>query len=143
MGCHMMHCLVLNLQCFCLWKSNCPSVLLSTRNKRVAKAINESQTLNLVNNYHKDATQLDPGITERFEESPIIPVVISQQIDEPLGSDCLASYTLLSFTARAHSFMRPSSSSPQWLCSDIPAMDGQWRSSHIVSVRTNRVLNKH
>ena len=26
---------------------------------------------------------------------------------------------------------------------DTPAMDGQWRSSRIVSVRTNRVLNKH
>ena len=39
--------------------------------------------------------------------------------------------------------MHPSSSSPQWLCGDMPAMDGQWRSSRIVSVRTNRVLNKH
>ena len=36
----------------------------------------------------------------------------------------------------------PSSSSPQWLCGDIPAMDGQWRNSRIVSV-TNRALNKH
>ena len=33
--------------------------------------------------------------------------------------------------------------SPQWLCSDMPAMDGQWRSSHVFSVRTNRVCNKH
>ena len=40
-------------------------------------------------------------------------------------------------------FQCPSSSSPQWLCGDMPAMDGQWRSSRIVSVRTNRVLNKH
>ena len=39
--------------------------------------------------------------------------------------------------------MRPSSSSPQWLCGDMPAMDGQWQSSRIVSVGTNRVLNKH
>ena len=40
--------------------------------------------------------------------------------------------------------MRPSSSSPQWLCGgDMLAMDGQWRSSRIVSVRTKRVLNKH
>ena len=39
--------------------------------------------------------------------------------------------------------MRPSSSSPQWLCGDMPAMDGQWRSSRIASVRANRVLNKH
>ena len=31
----------------------------------------------------------------------------------------------------------------KWLCGDMPAMDGQWRSSRIVSVRTNRVLNKH
>ena len=39
--------------------------------------------------------------------------------------------------------MRPYSSSPQWLCSNMPAMEGQWRSSRIISVRTNRVLNKH
>ena len=39
--------------------------------------------------------------------------------------------------------MRPSSSSPQWLRGDMPAMDGQWRSSRIVSVRTNREHNKH
>ena len=25
----------------------------------------------------------------------------------------------------------------------MPAMDGQWRSSRIVSVRNNKVLNKH
>ena len=37
----------------------------------------------------------------------------------------------------------PSSSSPQWLCGGMLAMDGQWQSSCIVSVRTNRVLNKH
>ena len=30
--------------------------------------------------------------------------------------------------------MRPSSSSPQWLCGDMPAMDGQWRSSRIVYI---------
>ena len=35
--------------------------------------------------------------------------------------------------------MCPSSSSPQWLCGNMPAMDGQWRSSRIVSVRTNRL----
>ena len=28
----------------------------------------------------------------------------------------------------------PPSSSPQWLCSDMPAMDGHWRSSCIVTV---------
>ena len=38
---------------------------------------------------------------------------------------------------------RPSSSSRQWLCSNIPAMDGQCWNSYIVSVKTNRVLNKH
>ena len=38
--------------------------------------------------------------------------------------------------------MRPSSSSPQWLCGDMPAMDSQWQSSRIVSVRTNRALGK-
>ena len=39
--------------------------------------------------------------------------------------------------------MSPFSSSPQWICGDMPAIGGQWRSSRIVSVRTNRVLNKH
>ena len=34
--------------------------------------------------------------------------------------------------------MCPSSSSPQWLCGEMPAMDGQWQSSPIVSVTTNR-----
>ena len=38
--------------------------------------------------------------------------------------------------------MRPSSS-PQWLGGDILAMDGQWQISRFVSVRTNRLLNKH
>ena len=33
--------------------------------------------------------------------------------------------------------MHPSSSSPQWLCNDMPAMDIQWWSSRIVNVRTN------
>ena len=28
---------------------------------------------------------------------------------------------------------------PQWLCADMPAMDGQWQSSRIVSVGTNSV----
>ena len=37
----------------------------------------------------------------------------------------------------------PSSSSPQWLSGDLPAMDGQWWRSRIVSVRTDRVFNKH
>ena len=31
----------------------------------------------------------------------------------------------------------------QWLCGDMLVMDDQWQSSCIVSVRTNRVLNKH
>ena len=30
-----------------------------------------------------------------------------------------------------------------WICCDMPATDGQRRSSRVVSVRTNRVLNKH
>ena len=38
--------------------------------------------------------------------------------------------------------MRASSSSPQWLCGYMPAMDGHWRSSRIASVRTKIVLNK-
>ena len=36
-----------------------------------------------------------------------------------------------------------SSSSLQWLCGDMSAMDSQWCSSRTLSVRTNRVLNKH
>ena len=36
-----------------------------------------------------------------------------------------------------------SSSSPQWLCGAMPVMDDQWRSSRIVSDRTNRVLKNH
>ena len=39
--------------------------------------------------------------------------------------------------------MRPSGSSPQWLCGDMAAMDDLWPSSRIVSVTTHRVLNKH
>ena len=39
--------------------------------------------------------------------------------------------------------MCPSSWSSHWLCGDMPAMDGQWWGSHIVSVKTNRVPNKH
>ena len=31
----------------------------------------------------------------------------------------------------------------QWLCGNMLALDGQWQSSCIVSVRANRVLNKH
>ena len=37
----------------------------------------------------------------------------------------------------------PPSSSPEWLCDDMPDMDRQWWNSRIISVRTNRVLNKH
>ena len=36
--------------------------------------------------------------------------------------------------------MRPSSSSPQWLFGGMPAMDGQWRSSRILSVRNKTVF---
>ena len=36
-----------------------------------------------------------------------------------------------------------SSSSPQWLCGNMPTMDGQWQSSRISSVRINRLLKKH
>ena len=38
--------------------------------------------------------------------------------------------------------MSLSSSLLKWLCGDMLAMAGQWRSSRI-SVRTNRVLSKH
>ena len=36
--------------------------------------------------------------------------------------------------------MHPSSSSPQWLCGNVPAMNGQWRSSHIVSITTISIV---
>ena len=39
--------------------------------------------------------------------------------------------------------IKPSSSSAQWICGDVPAMDGQWQSWRIVSVRTNRVFKQH
>ena len=39
--------------------------------------------------------------------------------------------------------MRQTSSSLKWLCGDTLALGGHWRSSCIVSVRTNRVANKH
>ena len=45
--------------------------------------------------------------------------------------------------SRENNPMHPSSSSPEWLCGDMPAMSGQWRSSRIISVRTNRMFNKH
>ena len=39
--------------------------------------------------------------------------------------------------------MLPFPSSPQWLSGDVPAMDGQWRSSRIVSIGNSRVLNNY
>ena len=36
--------------------------------------------------------------------------------------------------------MCPSSSSPQWLCGDMPAMDGQWQSSEPEPVNQKHVL---
>ena len=38
--------------------------------------------------------------------------------------------------------MHPSSSI-QWLCGDMSAMNGQWQSSRTISVKTNRVFSKH
>ena len=47
------------------------------------------------------------------------------------------------YWSHEHNPMRPFSSSPQWLCGDMLAMESQWRCSCIFSARTNRVLNKH
>ena len=35
--------------------------------------------------------------------------------------------------------VRPSFSSPQILCVNMPVMDGHWRSLRIVNIRTNKV----
>ena len=55
------------------------SVLLSTRGKRITITFHKNQKLNIGNQYHKDATELAPGI--KFEESHDI---IPHQIDETL-----------------------------------------------------------
>ena len=42
------------------------TILLSTRDKRVAITLHKIKILNLGNQYHKDATQVAPGIIEKF-----------------------------------------------------------------------------
>ena len=54
--CHTTQCFVLVKQCFYLWRNKGLSLMLSTRNKRVAITFHENQRLNLGNQYHKDDT---------------------------------------------------------------------------------------
>ena len=51
----MTQCIVLKVQCFCLWRSKGPVVLLSTRDKRITITFQESQRLNIGNEYQNDA----------------------------------------------------------------------------------------
>ena len=80
-ACLTTHCIVLTVQCFYLWRNKDPSVLSPTRNKRVAITFHENQRLNLGNQYHKDATEVAPGIIEKFEEPHNI---IPHQNDETI-----------------------------------------------------------
>ena len=52
----MTQCIVLTVQCFNLRINEGTSVLLSTRNKRVAITFHENQRINRGNHHHKDAT---------------------------------------------------------------------------------------
>ena len=54
--CQMTQYIVLKVQCFCLRRSICPLVLLSTRGKSVAITFHENQRLNIGNQYQKNAT---------------------------------------------------------------------------------------
>ena len=52
--CQPMQFIVLTVQCFYLRGKKDPSVLLLTRDKKIAKTVYENQILNLGNQYHKD-----------------------------------------------------------------------------------------
>ena len=56
MVCQMMQCIVLKVHCFYFGRSKGPSVLLSTRDKKIAITFHKNQRLNIGNQYHKDAT---------------------------------------------------------------------------------------
>ena len=51
--CQMTHFIVLTVQCFYLRRNKGPSVLLSTRVKRVSIAFHENERLNLGNQFEK------------------------------------------------------------------------------------------
>ena len=55
--CHMTQCIVLTMQFFYLRRNKGPSVLLSTRYKRVVIISHKNQRLNIGNQYHKDANR--------------------------------------------------------------------------------------
>lgn len=56
--CQMTQCNVLTVQCFYLRRNNGSLFLLSTRNKRVAITFHKNHTLNIGNQYHKDAPKI-------------------------------------------------------------------------------------
>ena len=51
-----MQCIALTLQCFYLRGNKDPSVLLPTRDKKIAVIFQKNHMLNLRNQYHKGAT---------------------------------------------------------------------------------------
>ena len=77
----MTQCIVLTVQCSYLRRNKGPSVLFSTRYKRVVVTFPDNQRLNIGSEYHKNATQVALGIIEKFEEPHNI---IPHQIDETL-----------------------------------------------------------
>ena len=79
--CQMAQCIVLTVQCFHLWRKKGSSLFLSTRYKRIAITFHKDQRLNTATQYHKDATQVAPGIIEKSEEPHNI---TPRQIDETL-----------------------------------------------------------
>ena len=79
----MTQCIVLKVQCFCLRRSKGPVVLLSTRDKRITITFQESQRLNIGNEYQNDAIKLAPGIIDKFEEPyNIIPHQMDETVNE-------------------------------------------------------------
>ena len=76
----------MTVQCFNLWRKKDSSVLLSTRDKRVAITFHQNQRLNIGNQYDKDTTQLAPEVIEKFKKPHITP----HQIDETLRNGKLS-----------------------------------------------------
>ena len=54
--CQMTQCIVLKVQCFYLRRSKDTLVLLSTKDKRIAVAFREDQSLDIGSQYQEDAT---------------------------------------------------------------------------------------
>ena len=53
---------------FNLWKNKGPQLVLSKWDKKVTTTFHKNQRLNIANQYHKDATQVAPGIIQTSEE---------------------------------------------------------------------------